>query len=102
MHDKAVNTCCIVFYSVPNRYKTQEMCDRVVSKDPLMLIYSPNRYKSQKIDETVDDSGSIKIYSWLVYYSIMLDMFHGTLLANDGILFFDEESSKVTVFANDW
>ena len=102
MHDKAVNTCCIVFYSVPNWYKTQEMCDIVVSKDPLMLIYWRNRYKTQKIDEAVDDSGSTKIYSWLVCYSVMLDMFHGTLLANDDILFFDKESSKVTVFANDW
>ena len=39
------------------------MCDIVVSKDPLMLIYWRNRYKTQKIDEAVDDSGSTKIYS---------------------------------------
>ena len=27
MCDKAVNTCFTVFYSIPNQYKTQEMCD---------------------------------------------------------------------------
>ena len=33
MHDKAVNIC-FVFDSIPNQYKTQEMCDRVVSENP--------------------------------------------------------------------
>ena len=48
MSDKAINTCFIVFYSTPDLYKTQGMCDRVVSKDPFLLIYCPDRYKSQK------------------------------------------------------
>ena len=34
MYHKAVNRCCFVFHSIPNQYKTQEMCDRVVSEDP--------------------------------------------------------------------
>ena len=34
-----------VFDSVPDQYKTQEMCDKVVSEDPLMLKYDINRYK---------------------------------------------------------
>ena len=31
MCNKAVNRCFFVFNSMPDRYKTQEMCDRVVS-----------------------------------------------------------------------
>ena len=31
MCNKAVNGCFFVFNSIPDRYKTQEMCDRVVS-----------------------------------------------------------------------
>ena len=48
MCNNAVNTCFNVFYSVPDRYLTQEMCDKVVSEDFLMLTYCPNRYKIQK------------------------------------------------------
>ena len=34
MCDKTVNSCFFVFDSVPDLYKKQEMCDRVVSLDP--------------------------------------------------------------------
>ena len=33
MCDEAVNRCLFVLVSIPDRYKTQEMCDKVVSKD---------------------------------------------------------------------
>ena len=39
MHDKDVGTFSLVSDSVPDQYKTQEMCDKVVSKEPLMLKY---------------------------------------------------------------
>ena len=33
------------------------MCDRVVYKDPFLIVYCPNKYISQKMcDEAVDDS----------------------------------------------
>ena len=33
------------------------MCDRVVHKDPFLIVYCPNKYISQKMcDEAVDDS----------------------------------------------
>ena len=31
--NKAVTICFFVSYSIPNQYKTQEMCDRVASED---------------------------------------------------------------------
>ena len=46
-----------VFYSIPKIYKTHEMCDRVVSEDPFLIVYCPNTYITQKMcDEAVDDS----------------------------------------------
>ena len=34
MCDKAVDICPFVFNFVPDQYMTQEMCDKVVSKEP--------------------------------------------------------------------
>ena len=39
MCHKDVDTCFIVFSSVSDWYKSQEMCDRVVSEGPFVLIY---------------------------------------------------------------
>ena len=46
------------------------MCDRVVSEDPLLIVYSPDKYKTQRMcDEAVDDSpSSIETYSRLICY----------------------------------
>ena len=46
-----------VFDSIPDQYKTEEMCIRVVSEDPFLIVYCPDKYKSQKMcDKAVDDS----------------------------------------------
>ena len=64
MCDKTANTCFSVFDFVPNQYKTEEMCDRVISKFPFMLKYCHDRYKTQEMcDEAVDDCLSIKFCS---------------------------------------
>ena len=36
-----------VFDSIPNQYKTQEMCDRVVSEDVFLIVCCPDKYKTQ-------------------------------------------------------
>ena len=57
MCDKAVNTHTSKIQCVPDCYKTQEMCENVVSEDPFMLVYCSNKYKNQRIcDEAFDDS----------------------------------------------
>ena len=44
------------FSSIPDWYKTQEICDRIIFEDPFMIVYCPDRYKSQGVyDEAVDD-----------------------------------------------
>ena len=36
MYNKGVNGCFFVFDSTPDWYKTQEMCDRIVSEDSFL------------------------------------------------------------------
>ena len=35
-----------VFDAIPNQYKTQEMCSRVVSEDPFLIVYCPDKCKT--------------------------------------------------------
>ena len=45
-----------VFDAVPDEYKTQGICDIVVSLYPFLIVYCPDKYKTQKMcDEDVDD-----------------------------------------------
>ena len=46
MCDKAVDKCPFVSDSVPNQYKTQEMCNKNLFEDPLKLKYCHDRYKT--------------------------------------------------------
>ena len=102
MCDKAVDNYFNVFHSVPIRYKTQEMCDRVPSEDPFILTFSSDRYKTQKVcDETFNYFlTAFKSFPDLFVTSKMIGKCHDALLANNCILFFDEDFSKVTFFTN--
>ena len=74
------------------------MCDSVVSEDFFMLLYCPNKYKTQRMcDETVDDClAALKfIPDWLATSKILKN-FDKALLANDDILFFNEDFIKAT------
>ena len=37
-----------VFDSITDRYKTQEMCDKVVSEDLFMIACCPDKYKPKE------------------------------------------------------
>ena len=57
-----------LFKFAPDRYKTLEMCNRVVSEDPFLIVYCPDIYiTKKKCDDSVDDC-STKTYSLLVCY----------------------------------
>ena len=43
---KAVDTCSFVFDCTFDWYKTQEMCDEIVLKDPFILKYCLDRYNT--------------------------------------------------------
>ena len=49
MCNKAVDACPFPFGSVLDLYKTQEICDKVVSKEPVMLKYCLDRYDSRNV-----------------------------------------------------
>ena len=101
--NKAFRKCVIkllilffVFHS--ERYKAKQMFDRVVSKNPFMLVYCHS--KTQKIcNEAVDGCAkALKfIPDWFVTMK-MLEMFHEMLEifhhTNDEIIIFDEDLAK--------
>ena len=67
-----------VFNFISDRYKTQEMCDRVVSEDPFLIIYWPGEYETQRMcDEAVDDSLAPlkRIFNWFVTTKMIKKLF---------------------------
>ena len=67
-----------------------------------MLMYCLDRRKTREMcDEAVDDClEALKFSDWFVT-SKVLEKFYDALLANDDILFFSEDFSKVTCFTNE-
>ena len=87
--DEAVDTCPFVFASVPDRYITQELWDKVVSEDPFMLKYWHDKYKTQKC--------VIKLLILIFVTSNMIEKLHSAIFSDDYIVFGD----LVTFFLND-
>ena len=69
----------------------------------LYAKYCPDTYETKKIyDEAVDVClAKLKFIPDWFFTSKILETFHDALFANDDILFFDEDFSKVTFFANE-
>ena len=87
MCNKSINRCFFVFDSVPDQYKSQEMCDRFVSK----------------CDEAVDDDylATLKlILEWFVTSKTIKGLFT-TLHADKNILYFNEDSGNVVCSCNE-
>ena len=100
---KTVNTCFFVFNCIPDQYETQEICDIALSLYPFLIIYCPDQYKTQIMcDESVDDSlAALKIIpDWFVTCK-MIKKFYTALYADDGSVFFDEDSGDVTFGCNE-
>ena len=88
---------------VPECYKSQEMFNKFVNTCFFLSDSVPERYKAQKLcDESADDClTALKfVPDWFIR-SKMPERFYDSLLANDDILSFDEEFSKVTFYANE-
>ena len=69
LYGKAVNVYSFGFDFVPDWYKTQKKCGRVVYENPFLVVYCPNKYISQKMcDEAVDDClAALKFFpGWFV------------------------------------
>ena len=56
MCEKDVNIYDSTIQFVPDCYKTQKICDKVICEDPFMLVKDPDRYKTQgTCDKVVHD-----------------------------------------------
>ena len=87
------------FVYIPDRYKTQQMCQNIVSEDPFMSVYCLDKYKAQgTCDQAVDDSiVALKLISdWSDWSVVKHD---NTFLANNTIVFCNEDLIK-SVIAN--
>ena len=91
-----------IFSSIPDQYKTQEICDLVDSLYPSLVIYCLHICNSKMCNEAVDDSlGALKLLPNLFVTSKMIKNYYTVLYANDGLLFSDEDSGVVAFCCNE-
>ena len=69
------------------------MCDSIVSENHFMIAYCPNKCKTERMcDKAVDDClATLKFFQGWFVTSKMFEHFDKSLLANDEILFFNED-----------
>ena len=91
-----------VFNSIPDQYKTQEMCDRVVSEDRFLIVYCPNQHKTQKMcDKAVNDFlAALKLIPDQFVTIKMIKELFTALHAEEKILYFNEDSGNVVFSCN--
>ena len=66
MCDKAINVLFV--FDSTGRYKTQEMCERVVSRDSFLIVYCCGKYKTKRMCEIAAvTSKMIKKLSTVLY-----------------------------------
>ena len=78
------------------------MCDRIISDDIFSLRYLPDQYKTQQMcDKVVDDflAALKSVSNWLVT-SKMIKILFTALCADKNILYFNEESSNLVFICN--
>ena len=92
-----------VFDSIPNRYKTHEMCNSIISEDPFSVRFVPDQYNTQQMcDKTADDCpAALKfVPNWFITSKMIKKLF--TDLCTDGnILYFNEDSGNIKFSYNE-
>ena len=56
MCNKAVDTCLFAFESFPDQYMTQELRKKTAAEQTFMLKYCHNKYKTQEMYDKVFES----------------------------------------------
>ena len=85
-----------IFSSIPDQYKTQEICDLVDSLYPSLVIYCLDICNSKMCNEAVDDSlAALKLLPNLFVTSKMIKNLYTVLHADDSLFFSDEDSGVV-------
>ena len=101
MCDKTVGDYSIALEFVPDRYKSKEMCHKIISENPFMLKYCP--HVTQKMfDEAVDDflSALNFVPDWFVNKKMVKKLFTSSY-AGKNILYLDEGSGNVVFNYNE-
>ena len=91
-----------IFDSIPDQYKTQIMCGRIVSVNSFLIVYCPDKYKTQKMfDKVFDDLlAALKPFpDWFVL-SKMIKEFYTALYADENILYFNDDSGNFIFSCN--
>ena len=95
--------CCqFVFDCVLNQYKSQKVCDRVVSEDPFLIVYCPDKYKSLTMcDEAVHDSlAALKLIPEYFVTSKMIKKLYTALYEDENIIYFNEDFGNIVFFCD--
>ena len=87
-----------VFDFIPDRYKTQKTCDRVVSEDPFLIVYCCDKYKTQRM---CDEAVYYSLASLKVCYKEMIKNLLTALCADYNILYFSEDSGDAIFFCDE-
>ena len=92
-----------LFDSIPDHYKTQEICDIVVSLYLFLIVYCPDKSINQKVcDESIDNFlAPLKLISDWFLTSKMIKKRYTAFYADGDLLFFDENSNDVTFCCNE-
>ena len=90
-----------VFNSIPDQYKIQEMCDRVVFEDPFLIVYCPDKYKTQRMYDEAADNTQLKLdHDWFVTSEAIKKLFTA-LYTDENILYLNEDSGNVVFSCNE-
>ena len=103
MCDKAVDDYSIALEFVPERYKSKEISDKIISENPFMLKYCHDKYITQKMcDEVVDDFLPTLNFvpDWFVTSKMIKKLFTA-LHGDENILYFDEDFGNVVFNCNE-
>ena len=106
MHDKVVNTCGFVFYSVvfyPDGYITQKMYDKFVIKEPFLLKCCSDRYKIQEVCDKAVDAYLLTLKFVPDWFDTkkMLEKLDNSAFSNGDRFFHDVDSSFITFLSDD-
>ena len=93
MCDQVVNVYFLVFDSIPDRYKTQQMRDRVVCEDSFLTLYYPDKYITQKCVMKLFIIFKL-ISDWFITSKMIKKLFTA-LYADENIPYFYEGSDNV-------
>ena len=74
MRNSAVKKLLFAILHIPNQYKTQQMCDKLILEDPGMLQFIPYHYKTQEMCDKAVDYHLFTLESIPVCYKIQTNV----------------------------